>query len=358
MSDQVYYKLAKVLDTLPNGFPPTESGIEIKLLKKIFTPDEADLFCDLRLTTETAEEISARTGRPLEGLEDKLTSMWERGEVWGQVVDDVKSFKMIPWIVGIFEFQNSRMDLEFCELCEEYAMHFGMETFSFTPHLLQVIPIEEEISADQQVVPYEQLSNIIENGKSFSLNSCICKKEKGFLGNPCSKPEDVCMWISDVPDFHNNSYWGNKISKEEAYDVLRKSEEAGLVHMTTNIQEGQWFICNCCGCCCGGLISVKMGITSICNAHYYADIDQDKCDECGVCLEERCQTEAIEETDEGYMVIKSKCVGCGLCATTCESEAIKIYRKPEDQIFIPPKNENEWMEERARSRGIDYSALK
>lgn len=48
MSDQVYYKLAKVLDTLPNGFSATENGLEIKLLKKIFTPEEADLFCDLR----------------------------------------------------------------------------------------------------------------------------------------------------------------------------------------------------------------------------------------------------------------------------------------------------------------------
>ena len=48
MSDEVYRKLAKVLDTFPNGFPATESRIEIKLLKKIFRPEEADLFCDLR----------------------------------------------------------------------------------------------------------------------------------------------------------------------------------------------------------------------------------------------------------------------------------------------------------------------
>ena len=80
MSDEIYHKLAKVLDTLPSGFPATESGIEIKILKKIFTPEEADLFCDLRLTPENAEQIAKRTGRPIEGLEEMLISMWKRGK--------------------------------------------------------------------------------------------------------------------------------------------------------------------------------------------------------------------------------------------------------------------------------------
>jgi hypothetical protein len=70
MSDEIYYKVAKVLDTLPNGFPSTESGVEIKLLKKVFTPEQADLFCDMRLTFETVEEIASRTERPLKGLKE------------------------------------------------------------------------------------------------------------------------------------------------------------------------------------------------------------------------------------------------------------------------------------------------
>jgi len=70
MSDEIYHKLAKVLDTLPNGFPATESGVEIRLLKRIFQPEQAELFCDLRLTFETVEQIAERTGRPLEGLEE------------------------------------------------------------------------------------------------------------------------------------------------------------------------------------------------------------------------------------------------------------------------------------------------
>ncbi len=68
MNDELYHLLAKVLDTLPNGFPATESGIEIKLLKRIFRPQDAELFGDLRLYFETTQQISERTGRALEGL--------------------------------------------------------------------------------------------------------------------------------------------------------------------------------------------------------------------------------------------------------------------------------------------------
>ena len=82
MADEAYHKLARVLDTLPNGFPATESGVEINLLKKIFTPEQADLFCDLRLTFETVEEIAQRTGRSPEGLEEKLMAMGEAGQIF------------------------------------------------------------------------------------------------------------------------------------------------------------------------------------------------------------------------------------------------------------------------------------
>jgi electron transport complex protein RnfB len=102
MSTEAYHKLAKVLDTLPNGFPSTAHGIEIKLLKKIFDPQDAELFCDLKLTFETADQIAKRTGRPLEGLEDRLTSMWQRGQIFGVNLGGIKIFKMVPWAFGIY----------------------------------------------------------------------------------------------------------------------------------------------------------------------------------------------------------------------------------------------------------------
>lgn len=359
MSYEMYQKLAKVLDTLPNGFPSTDSGIEINILEKIFTPEEADLFCDLRLTYEAAEQIAERTGRPIEGLGDKLISMWKRGEIEVTKLGGTKKFRMMPWVLGIYEYQITRMDKEFAQMCEEYSMHWGAQFVSFGPQLMQVIPIEKEIPVKQEALTYQQVSNLIENTKSFMVNECICKKKQGLLDNPCEKPTEVCMGLNSEPGYYENHPWGGRvISKEEAYEVLRKSEEAGLVHMTSNLESGHGYICNCCGCCCGLLRAVNMGIPNAVNSHYYAQINPDDCDACGICAEERCQVNAIEKGKDSYKIIKEKCIGCGLCVSSCPTEAIQLFHKQPDELVFPVKDEEAWFDERARQRGVDYNAYR
>jgi Na+-translocating ferredoxin:NAD+ oxidoreductase subunit B len=359
VSDAIYRKLATILDSLPNGFPPTPDGLEIRLLKKIFTPDEAELFCDLKLGPETVEQIAQRTGRPLEGLEEKLTSMCKRGEVMGVDLGGIKLFAMLPWVVGIYEFQINRLDREFCELCEEYGQYIGPHLLGVGPQVMQTIPIEEQIPARQEALPYEMVSSIIENGKGFRVNDCICKKERGILGEPCSKPHEVCLAISPVEGAELILDWGRPISKQEAYDILHKSEEAGLVHLTSNVENGHLFICNCCGCCCGVLRTMnEFNLTNVINSNFYAVIDEDACDGCAVCVDERCQVKAIEQTAISYRVITDRCIGCGLCVTACPLGAVRLVRKPQDKIIRPPSDPLAWNDERARHRAVDYSAYK
>ena len=359
MSDEAYRKLAKVLDTLPNGFPQTESGVEIKLLKKIFRPEDIDLFCELRLTFEATQQIAKRTGRPIEGLEDKLNLMQERGQIMGVQVGPVKLFKMLPWVIGIYEMQLHRMDREFVEMVEEYAETFSQTLFATTPQIMQVIPVEQEIPFSQEALPYERVSAIVEKGKSFAVSDCICKKEQKMLDNGCNKPQEVCLAIAPVPNAFENSPWRRLISKEEAYSVLRRAEEEALVHMSSNVQNGQHFICNCCGCCCGVLRSInELNILNATNSHYYAEIDTDVCIGCGVCADERCQVHAIQVWDEYSTVNKEKCIGCGLCVSTCPTEAVKLVPKQPEEWTIPPKDEMTWFDEKARVRGVDFSRFK
>ena len=167
------------------------------------------------------------------------------------------------------------------------------------------------------------------------------------------------MGLSAVPGLFENQSWGGKvITKTQAYEVLKIAEEAGLVHLTNNTESGHWFICNCCGCCCGVLKGVKMGAPNLINSHYYAQIDRALCNACGICAEERCQVAAIEEGEDTYKVIKEKCIGCGLCISTCPTEAIRLIRKEAEEMILPVKNEEAWMEERARQRGVDFSRFK
>jgi electron transport complex protein RnfB len=279
MTDGVYKRLAGVLDTLPNGFPSTESGVEIKLLKKIFTSEQADLFCKMRLTFETAEEIAARTRRPLEGLEERLVGMSKSGQLFMIKLGKTRYFKMLPWVFGIYEFQCGRLDREFSEWIEEYAPVYSRQFFSKMPQLMQVLPIEEKISDQEEVLPYEKVSTIIENGQSFLVNDCICKKEKGLLGRPCDRPVQVCLAVAPIPGVFDNAPEGRVISRSEAYALLKKTEEEALVHMTSNLQYGSFYICNCCKCCCGVLGAINdlgMPAADVVNSHYYAELRRDR----------------------------------------------------------------------------------
>jgi len=361
MSEELYFELAKVLDTLPNGFPATESGVEIKLLKRIFRPEDTKLFCDLKLNFETAQQISDRTGRPLEGLEKHLNEMSQRGQIFGVDLGDVKLFKMVPWAIGIYELQFSHMDREMAEMCDEYMQIWSDQFFRRKPQLMRVIPIEKEIKNKQQALHYEQVSNIIENSQSRAVFDCICKKEKRLLGHGCDKPLEICTGYAPVPGIFDNSSHYRSISKDEAYALLNKAEEAGLVHLTWNMENGHYFICNCCGCCCHVLEAInKLGINAsdVINSSYYAEINPDECAACGTCKDERCQVGAIKEGEDAYHIVREKCIGCGLCVTTCPSEAVTLIRKDPVDIVPPPRDEMDWYEKRADELGVDISKYK
>lgn len=357
MSDPVYQRLADVLDTLPNGFPKTDSGVEIRLLEKMFEPEEADLFGEMKLKFETADQVANRAGRPNPALEKQLDRMWRRGLLFGVDLGGVKLYKMMPWVFGLYEFHIQRMDKEFVELCEAYAPHFGKQFFEHGPSLMRVVPIEKEITAGQQALAYDRVSAIIENGQSFGVNECICKKERHMLDNGCDKPREVCLAVAPVPNVFDNSPLGMRvISKQEAYDILKTAEDAGLVHMAANMKNGQYYICNCCGCCCGVLRAInEMGAHSAVVSNYYAAIDADACIACGVCADERCQVHAIEAADDAYRVIREKCIGCGLCVSTCPFEAISLVEKPKQEQLDPPENEDHWFMLRGQARGVDFS---
>lgn len=357
MAETIYRRLQQVLDILPNGFPEADDGVEIKILKRIFTEEDAEIFCILRLTYETAEQISERTGWPLEGLDDHLKRMWEKGQIFGIDFGGVHVFRMAPWIFGIYEFQLKFLDRELAELCKAYESTYAPQFFTHKPALMHVVPVEEELGNESEVLPFDQVSSIVEKGKSFGLADCICKVEHGLLDNPCTKPVEVCLSIAPVPGFFDNHPLKIRpITKEEAYGVLKTAEEAGLVHMTNNFEKGHFYICNCCGCCCGILRAAsELGISNAIHSNYTAVIDEEACVSCGLCADERCQLRAIEEVEDAYRITADKCIGCGLCISTCPADAVSLVRKARENLEAPPKNEADWYAKRAEARGVDFS---
>ena len=352
----VYNRLAKKLDEMPNGYPATESGVELKILQKIFEPEEAEMTLNIRPVPETTEAIAERLGKPASEMKTILDNMAEKGQIGCFKISGQQMYMLFPFIIGIYEFQLHRIDKEMADLIEEYAPLLLKTVGGYEPALTRVVPIKTQISADLQVHRYEDMRRMIEEAKSFRLMECICRKERAIEGQPCEHTLEVCLAFSNEESAYDDFLLGGKtIAKLEALKVLTDAEEEGLVHCTYNVKEGQVFVCNCCTCSCGILRGVKEFKVPymLAKSNFMAMIDQETCESCGVCKEERCPMDAIIEEDDTYKVEAERCIGCGVCTVTCPSESIILARRPESKQAESPENLIEWNVKRAASRGIE-----
>ncbi len=350
--EDVYKKLARKLDELPNGYPETQSGVEIRILKKIFSPEDAEMALKINPFPETAEAIAQRLSIPLDQMQKILDTMVEKGQIGSARLKGEQVYMLVPFVVGIFEFQLNRLDKELADLVEEYAPSLMTTVGSVPPAVMRVVPINAQIRAQQEVHPYEDIRQTLEKAKSFQVMQCICRKEAALQGRPCKHSSEVCLSFSQHEGAFDRYHMGRIITKEEALAVLDKAEEEGLVHCTYNVQSGQMFVCNCCPCCCGILRGTKYFKAPhlMARSNYVAFIDPDACTACGTCADERCPMNAIKQENGYYKVDPERCIGCGVCTPTCPTDAITLLRKPEELYQQPPKNIVDWYMQRAANR--------
>ncbi len=274
----VYKDLAQKLDGLPQGYPATESGIELKILQKIYSPEEAEMALKIRPIPETAEAISQRLGKPVPEMEAILDDMVGKGQIGSFKHQGRQMYMFFPFVIGVYEFQLDRMDKELTELFEEYAPVLLKEFGGHAPAAARVVPISKDVGADLLVHRHDDIRGMLEEAKSFKVLDCICRKEQELEGHPCKYTVEVCLGFSNEEEAFEKDPRGRVVSREEAFAVLDKAEEEGLVHCTYNVQDGQAFVCNCCPCCCGILRGVKEYNAPyiLAKSNFVALIDQDE----------------------------------------------------------------------------------
>ena len=347
--DRVYQELADALDRLPNAFPRTPSGAELRLLRALFTPDEAWLATHLRGQMEPVEAIAARAGLPVGEAQARLKRMARAGLAWGDVADGRRRFRLPPLVVGIYESAVERMDGELAALFEEYwTGGGGAGVMKYQPALHRVVPAHDSV-APEWVLPYDDVRALLLANSTFHAANCICRVERGVLDKACGAPVKNCLSFSAAP---RRAVPGD-VSREEALAILDRAERASLVHTVSNVAEGVWYVCYCCGCCCGVLRGItELGIQgSVARASYYAVIDADECQGCGTCVK-RCQVGAICEQDGVSVVDRARCIGCGLCVTGCPHQVARLQRLPDAEIVPPPLDFAHWERERLANRGL------
>lgn len=336
MNDDVYVKLREFMNTLPAGYPSTPSGVEIRILKKLFSPEEAELTTQLRTEPEEVASIAARLGLEEAGLAKKLEAMAQKGLIFRVRKENKVLYQAIQFIVGVYEFQLNHLDEEFCRMFEEYLPYFGMSLMAVKTKQLRVLPVESAMKATPVVETYNRAREMIDGQELFSVSPCICRKEREVLGKKCDRPQETCLGFGDIAQFYIDNHMGRAISKSEALKILDFAEASGLVLSPTNSQEIA-ALCCCCPCCCPTLKYAKLmpRPVDMVMSYYQAAINVDLCTNCGLCPE-RCQMAAIKEGSESYQILDGRCIGCGLCVSVCPTEAISLLPKP--GMTPPPKN--------------------
>ena len=371
MSD-AYRQLAAALEALPNGYPATASGVELRILERIFSPDEAAVAASLLPVPERVEAIARRVRRPVDALRAQLEEMAAKGQILavrrgGEPGDAAAGaaagatrYSLLPFVIGIYEFQLPRMDRELAELFEEYMPALMKELGGHRPAMARVVPVGVHIDAPPAVLRYERVRAILDDGASFRVMDCICRKEKAALGSPCSHTSETCLAISPEPEgLKDFPSWGRRIPREEALALLDRFEEEGLVHCTFNVQRGPMFLCNCCPCCCGflrGLNEFEVP-NFLVRSNWVAELAADECVLCGTCAAGRCPTGAIVEAGDGYAVKRERCIGCGVCVVSCSGAALSLAPRPADERTTPPGTVMGWAFRRAAARSGPVRAL-
>jgi len=347
--DSPYRLLASRLDDLPNGFPPAEDESDLRLLAKIFLPEEAALAARLLPELESIQEIAARLGRDLREVTTLLREMAKKGQVAVGKNDQGRlAFGLMPFVVGIYEAQASRIDAELAQLFEAYFQTAFNQVLKVKPQVHRVIPVRESIHNNLEVRPYESVSELVEQAQSWGVMDCICRKQKMLIGEACGHPLDVCMVLSDHSGAFTDGGSIRPLSREEAHQTLHRAADAGLVHCVSNNQRELWYICNCCTCSCGILRGMaELGIANVvARSAFVNHVDESRCAACGECVS-ACQFNALE-LESVVVVNEIRCVGCGVCVPVCPQDALMLVRRPGEEQ--PPINEADWGLERLAGR--------
>ncbi len=359
MAAEIYQRLREQMDQYSTGFPASDSGVEIKILEKIYTEADAEMYLELSMLLESPESLAQRTRQsPIETAE-KLEDMAQRGLLFRHVKEGKKRYSAIPFVIGSYEFQLGRMDKELAELTNSYMEEVFLKKMGNNVVPLRTIPVGKSIDVVHKVAAYEDAKAIVKGKKKIAVANCICRTQQGLLDKGCGKPREVCLMFGSHADYYVENKMGRFIDQEEACEILDQCEEAGLVNQPANMVNPGG-MCNCCGDCCGVLRALNLlpNPGELVYNRYWAVVDEEACTACETCLD-RCQMGAIEIGVNDVAVIdQARCIGCGLCVTTCPTDAIRLEEKAKDLQVAPPASGQELMNITAEKRGTSLIPLK
>jgi len=350
MHDDVYRKLGKHLAALGMGYPDKE---ELKdILEANFSPFEAEVALAIPtgvipLEPASVDRIASALSRSQEEIIPILENLAHRGLLFsGKCGDGTRGYALHQFGYGFpqtffwggIDSPNAKA---MAEMIVKYSKVRDLEwAYGSTPSkAYRYLPAKAAIDPDSHAVfPFEMMEEVIKNVVRIALVNCPCRATMELLGKrQCRHPLESCIKYDDLADYLLDTGIGREISKDEALHVIRKAEDAGLVHLVDNAREGIKHTCNCCGCCCWSVGTIrrrKIPRDVLMATYFLRDTDREECTGCGQCID-ICPVKAIRMENDFPVIDPDWCIGCGVCAVPCPASAVRLIRRND---ALPPKD--------------------
>ena len=330
------------------GLPQSE--VVEPMLRTRCTPEEAEFLAQLPFLPQTIEQLSETLRTPVKTLRAKLDPLAKRGLIFRHDSKETIRYALNDSLFDFYRspFWGGKKDPKTKKLANlsntYFQQSYGHEFGAYPTMGLRALPVDKTIKDTRQVMPYEDLLQVLDQEDFFCTSHCPCRQRKNLdPDSPTCKHETFnCLHFGRLARYMVRNKMGKQISKDETLEILNAAADAGLVHGISNTQQGMDTICNCCSCCCIFLESVHaLGLHGHQPSNYILTIQAETCKGCGLCVE-RCPMKALHMEDSPQarnragkvsVLDPKNCIGCGVCAHKCPSRSLSLVRREEEQDF-------------------------
>ncbi|MBU0992755.1 MAG: 4Fe-4S dicluster domain-containing protein [Proteobacteria bacterium] len=347
VAKDMYERLGNKVDNLHVRAPVNAAFAEI--LKELYSLEEAEVVVKMPYVFSSLDRISKLTKTEKTKLKNILDGLCLKGLVMDIYLQGEYRYMPSPLVVGIFEFTMMRTEGDlnskhwarlFHDYMEEGTPYYANFTDGSQVSIARALPHEDAIEDHIEILDYEKVSHVIDEAGRYAVGLCSCRHKAEHTGERlCDVPMSTCTTLGHGADYLIRNKMAQEVSKSEMLDIFARSKELGLIFSADNVQKRLMFICHCCGCCCGIIDGLnKHGLTAtLVTSNYIASVDAETCNGCKMC-EKACHVKAIsmktldspssdKKKKKRAVIDEAFCVGCGVCALKCKTNALKLVKR-------------------------------